>query len=63
MRPLQTVRAVLIQPVKMMDRPMAAADTETIGARNRRTDPGLGMTNRGFQLLAFGKAGGDGRGQ
>ena len=42
--------------MKMMDRPMAVADAETIGRCDCGADPGLGMANRGFQILALGKA-------
>jgi len=49
----------LVKAVKMMDRPVAMADTEAIGRRDRGADPGLGLANGGFQILAFGKAGGD----
>ena len=63
MRPLQVVPSASIQPVKMMDRPIAVADVEPIGGRDRCADPGLGVTDRGFQLLALGKPGRDGRGQ
>ena len=40
---------------------MAVTDAEPIGRCDRRADPGLGVTHRGFHVLAFGKAGGDGR--
>ena len=43
-----------------MDRPVAVTDTEAIGRRDRGADPGLGSANGGFEILAFGKAGGDG---
>src|SRR5665213_1121276 len=56
-------RSALIKPVKMMDRAMPMADTETIGRHDRRADPGLGIAHRGFQLLAFGEACRDRRGQ
>ena len=32
-------------------------DIEAIGRRDRRSDKGLGMADRGFQRLAFGKTG------
>src|ERR1700730_7709556 len=57
------VRFCSIKPMKMMDWPVAMADAETIGGRDRRTDPGLGMTNGGFHRLTPGKARGDGGGQ
>ena len=47
----------LVEPVKMMDRSMAMADAEPVGGRDRGADPGLGMTNRGIQVLAPGEAG------
>ena len=52
--------AALVKPMKMMDRSVAVADVEAIGRRNRGTNPGLGMTNRGFNVLALDEAGGDG---
>src|ERR1700736_5254523 len=52
-----------IKPVKMMDRPMAVADVEVGARRDRGADPCLGMTNRGFHLLALGETGRDGGGQ
>src|SRR5712671_6352685 len=52
-----------IKSVKMMDRPMAVADAETIGRRDRGADPGLGVAHRGFKLLAFRKTRRDGGGQ
>src|SRR3982074_420063 len=42
---------VLIKAMKMMDRPVAVADVEAIGCRNRSADPDLGITNRGFHGL------------
>jgi hypothetical protein len=63
MRSLQVVPAVSIKLVKMMDRAMAATNIEAIGGCDRGTDPGLGMTDRGFQFLALRKASCDGRGQ
>src|SRR5450631_4379761 len=53
--------ARLVKPVKMMDRPVAMADTEAIGRRDRGAEPGLGGANRGFHVLAFRETGGDGR--
>src|SRR6266576_7343112 len=52
-----------IKSVKMMDRPMAVADAETIGRRDRGADPGLGVAHRGFKLLALCKPCRDGGGQ
>jgi len=49
--------------MKMMDRAMAVADTEAIGGGNRGADPGLGVADRGFHVLALRKAGSDRRGQ
>ncbi len=46
--------------MKVMDRPIAVADVETIGRRNRGVDPGLGLANRGFHAVTLGKTGGDG---
>ena len=51
----------LVKPVKMMDRPAAVADTETIRCRDRRTDPGLGAANRALHPLAFRQMSRDGR--
>src|SRR5512139_2706236 len=34
---------LLVEPVEMVDRPVAVADGETIGGGNRRADPGLGI--------------------
>jgi hypothetical protein len=48
------------KPMKVMDRSIAAADVEAIGRRDRGVDPGLGIANRGFQVVAAGKTGGDG---
>ena len=42
-----------------MDRPVAVADAEAIGRGDRGADPGLGVANRGFHVLALGKAGRD----
>jgi hypothetical protein len=50
-----------IKRVKMVDRPVAEADVEPIGGCDRGTDPGLGATNSGFQVVAFRKARRDGR--
>jgi hypothetical protein len=50
-----------IKSMKMMDRPLAVSHIEAIGGGDGSTDPGLGVANSGFQLLAFGKAGCDGR--
>src|SRR4051812_43391125 len=47
----------------MMDRPVAVADTETVGSRDRRADPGLGAAHRVLEGLALGETGSDGRGQ
>ena len=52
-----------IKSMKMMDRPVAVADTKPIGRGDRGTDPGLGMTDRGCQVLALGKACRNGRRQ
>ena len=41
---------------------MAVADIEAIGGCDRGADPGLGMTDRGFQFLTLGEARGDGGG-
>ena len=46
--------------MEMMDRPMAVADAKAIGRGDRGADPVLGLANRGFQVLAFGKASRDG---
>jgi hypothetical protein len=46
------LRLGLIKPMKVMDRPMAVADTEAIGRRDRGADPVLGLANRGFHILA-----------
>src|ERR1700722_16945772 len=53
----------LIKSVKMMDRPVTVTDAEAIGRRDGGIDPGLGIANGSFDILAFGKAGGDGGGQ
>src|SRR5450631_3607438 len=53
----------LIMPVKMMDRPVAASDTETVGGGNRIADESLGVANRCDEFVALGEAGGDGRRQ
>jgi hypothetical protein len=50
-----------VKPVKMMDRSMAVADAKAIGGRDRGADPGLGMANRGLQVLTPGKASRDRR--
>src|ERR1700710_174841 len=47
----------------MMDRPMAVPDARAIGRGNRRSHPGLGVADRGLQIVAFGKARRDGRGK
>ena len=47
---------LLVKPMKMMDRPMAVADAEAIGGRDRRTDPCLGVAHGGFEILALGEA-------
>ena len=46
--------------MKMMDRSVAVADREPVRRRDRRADPGLGLTNRGFHVVTLGKTGGDG---
>jgi hypothetical protein len=51
---------LLVEAMKMMDRPMAVADAEAIGGRDRGADPGLGVAHRGFHVFALRKAGGDG---
>ena len=51
----------LIESMKMMDRSVAVADAKTVGRRDRRVNPGLGIANRAFHVLAFGEAGGDRR--
>ena len=53
--------AALIKSMKVMDRSIAVADAETIGCGDGGVDPGLGVTNRGFHGLAFGKTGRDRR--
>src|SRR5450631_1630922 len=53
----------LVMPVKMMDRPVAMSDTETVGGGNRIADESLGVANRCDEILAPGEASGDGRGQ
>ena len=45
--------------MKMMNRAVTVPDIETIGRRDRRGDPGLGIADGGFQRLAFGKEGCD----
>src|SRR3984893_12805728 len=52
-----------IKAMKMMDRPMAVADAEAIGRCDCGADPGLGMANRGFHLVALGQPRRDGGGQ
>ena len=52
-----------IESMEMMDRPVAVADVEAIGRRNRGADPGFGIDHRGLQLVAFRKARGDGGGE
>jgi 1-acyl-sn-glycerol-3-phosphate acyltransferase len=47
--------------MKVIDRAVAMADVEAIGGGNRGTDPALGAANGGFQVVAFGEAGRDGR--
>ena len=54
--PGRGMSAASIKPMKMMDRPMAVADVETIGRRDRRADPCLGVAHRGFEILALGEA-------
>jgi hypothetical protein len=49
-----------IKLMEMMDRSVAVADVEAVGGRDRGAHPGLGVANRGFQVLALGKAGGNG---
>ena len=51
---------LLVESMKMVDRPMAVADAEAIGRRDRGADPGLGVAHRGFHVFALRKAGGDG---
>ena len=48
-----------IVPVKMMDRPVTMADSESIGSRDRRADPCLGVAHGGLHVLAFGETGGN----
>src|SRR6476469_5995556 len=50
----------LVKPMEMMDRSIAVADVETIGCRDRGTDPGLGIADRGFHVVTPGQTGGDG---
>ncbi len=52
-----------IEPMEMMDRAVAVADTEAVGRGDRGADQGLGVAHGGFHRLAFGKAGGDRGGQ
>ena len=42
---------------------MTPADREAVGVRDRRIDEGLGLPDRGFQVLAPGKPGRNRRGQ
>jgi len=42
--------------MEMMNRPMAMADTEPVGGGDGGADPGLGVADRGFQLVALPKA-------
>ena len=51
---------ILIKPVKMMDRPVAMADAEAVGRRDRGADPGLGVAHGGFHVLALCQPGSDG---
>ena len=52
-----------IERVEMMDWSMAVTDAQAIGRGNRRSHPGFGVANGGLQIVAFGKARRDGRGQ
>src|SRR2546430_17582454 len=56
--PARLLRSV--ESVKMMHRPVAVADAKPIGCRDRRADPGLGLTHRGCHVLALGKTSRDG---
>ena len=51
-KPLRSIKSM-----KMVDRAMALADADAIGRRDCGRDPGLGMTHRLLQRLAFGEAG------
>jgi len=46
-----------------MDRPVAVANAETIGGRDRGANPVLGIADGGYHVLALGEAGGDRRRQ
>ena len=50
----------LVKPVEMVDRPVTVTDAETVGGGNRGADPGLGVADRGFHVLALCKARGNG---
>ena len=52
-----------VKLMEMMDRPVAVADAETVGSRDRRADPGLGIAHGRLEILTLGKARGDRRGQ
>ena len=53
-------RIASVKSVKMMHRPVAVADGETIGGGDGGADPGLGVAHGGFHVLALGEASGDG---
>ena len=49
--------------MKMMDRPVTAANAEAVCRRNRRADPGLGVAHGGFHALALRQSSGNRRGE
>src|SRR5260370_24501462 len=48
-------KSLSVKPMEMIDRPVAVADAEAVRGRDRGTDPGLGVADGGFQIVALGK--------
>ena len=54
--PTRWLAMTLVERVEMMDWSMAVTDAQAIGRGNRRRHPGLGVADRGLQIVAFGKS-------
>src|SRR5438552_9463779 len=61
--PLRSQERRLIKLLKMMDRAVAVPDAETVRRRNRRADPGLGVTPGRLHALALRQFRGNRRGE
>ncbi len=58
---LHIAALLLVKFAEVMDRPVTAADAETIGGCDCRRHPRLGVAHGGLKVIALGKPGRNGR--